>query len=233
MNWKCNPKTLREANALATASDVKDVVICPPAAFLKPIAEKLKNAFLGAQNGFWQEGPYTGESSFGQLKSIGVKYAIIGHSERRWRFGETSKSVSQKTLASLRAGITPIVCVGEKERKNISSAVKTVISQLTDSLMNVPKEKAGKIILAYEPVWAISSTGGGRNATLHEMEPLMAAVGERFEKLFNKKARVLYGGSVNPENAHIYAEAPNVYGVLVGNASIDKRKASAVIKKFI
>jgi len=231
MNWKCNPSSVSESLGLASVSDVPGVVICPPAAFLDIVGKNIKAASLGAQDGYWSEGPWTGEYSLKQLRSIGVKYVIIGHSERRSLFGETSESVSKKTAAALAMGISPVVCVGEKKRTNIFSAIKAVISQLEDSLAGVPKGKAGKVILAYEPVWAISTTAGGaRNASLAEMEPVMVAMAERFKGIFGVKAKVLYGGSVNPENAGIYAECPSVQGVLVGGASINKKKAAAVIK---
>jgi triosephosphate isomerase len=139
--------------------------------------------------------------------------------------------VSKKAIAALAAGISPIVCVGEKKRANIAAAVKQVILELEDSLSGVPKEKAGKILLAYEPIWAISTTAGGKgNASLAEMEPVMAAMAEKFSELFGKRPKVLYGGSVNPENAGVYASCPSVQGVLVGGASLDKKKASEVVR---
>ncbi|MFA5052531.1 MAG: triose-phosphate isomerase [Parcubacteria group bacterium] len=229
MNWKCNPASSAEAKLLASASDSPNVIVCPPAPFLSLVAGKLKHASLGSQDGFYTEGAYTGEYSFAQLESLGVKYAILGHSERRKNFGETSESVSKKTLAAINAGVIPIVCVGERKRTSVPSAIKTVIAQLNDSLSGVPKEKADKIILTYEPVWAISTTSGGRNATLKEMAPVMEAMAERFQKIFGKKAKVLYGGSVNPANAEIYAEAPDVSGVLVGGASLKLKEVPIVI----
>lgn len=231
MNWKCNPTSVSESLGLVSASDAANVVICPPAAFLDAVGKKIKAASLGAQDGYWSEGPWTGEYSFKQLRSVGVKYAIIGHSERRSIFGETSESVSQKTAAALAAGVSPVVCVGEKKRINLPSAIKSVVSQLESSLKGVPKEKANKVILAYEPVWAISTTApGARNASLAEMEPVMVAMAEKFKELFGVKAKVLYGGSVNPDNAGTYAGCPSVQGVLVGGASIDKKKAAAVVR---
>jgi len=231
MNWKCNPSSVSESLGLASVSDAENVVVCPPAAFLDAVGKKVKAASLGAQDGYWSEGPWTGEYSFRQLRSVGVKYAIIGHSERRLIFGETSESVSQKAAGALAAGVSPMVCVGERKRASLSSAIKNVISELEASLAGIPKSKAGKIILVYEPIWAISTTpGGARNASLAEMEPVMAAMAEKFKGLFGMKAKVLYGGSVNPENAGIYAGCPSVQGVLVGGASIDKKKAAAVIR---
>jgi len=231
MNWKCNPASVKEVKSLVSASDSANVVLCPPAPFLSLIGGSLKTASLGAQDGHFGEGAFTGEYSFKQLKAVGVRYAIIGHSERRGMFGETSEEVSKKTGAALDAGVVPIVCVGEKKRKNISDAVRQVVAQMESSLSGVPKDKAGKIVLAYEPVWAISTTAGGKgNASLSEMEPVMSAMAEKFSALFGKKAKVLYGGSVNPENAGIYAACSSVQGVLVGGASINPKKAATVIK---
>jgi triosephosphate isomerase len=231
MNWKCNPASVSESLGLASTSDASNVVICPPAAFLDIVGKNIHDASLGAQDGYWSEGAWTGEYSFRQLRSIGVKYAIVGHSERRLFFGETSESVSKKTAAALASGISPVVCVGEKKRANLSSAIKTVISQLEGSLADIPKDRAGKVILAYEPIWAISTAvKGARNASLAEMEPVMIAMAEEFRKVFDVKAKVLYGGSVNPDNAGIYASCPSVQGVLVGGASVDKKKAAAVIR---
>ena len=230
MNWKCNPRSVSEADALAEVSDVEGVIVCPPSVFLGKVAGKLKNASLGAQNGFREEGAYTGENSFGQLKSVGAKYVILGHSERRNMFGETSAVVSEKVKAALSAGLVPILCVGEKKRSGTRSAVKTVIGQLSDSIVGIPAQKVGKIVIAYEPVWAISAGGIGRNASLGEVLPVMVGIKNWISEKFGKKIKVLYGGTVLPENVAEYLSDPRVSGVLVGGASIDKNKASKVIK---
>jgi len=229
MNWKCNPRSTIEASALAAVSDKKGVIICPPAVFLHIVASKLKKASLGAQNGFWAEGAYTGEYSFNQLKNIGVKYAIIGHSERRFLFNENSQIISKKIISALAANISPIVCVGEKKRTSISSAIKTVIAELNNSLIDIPKEKLGKIILAYEPVWAI---GTGKNASLAEILPIISAIKKNIMDLSGKKIKAIYGGSVSPENVMEYVIDPSIDGVLVGGASTDKQKSAKIIDKI-
>jgi len=229
MNWKCNPRSIAEARVLAAASDVKGVVVCPPSVFLCSVAKILKQASLGAQNGFWEEGAYTGEYSFGQLKSAGVKYAIIGHSERRLLFAEDSQIISKKVASALTANISPIICVGEKKRTTVSTAVKTVVAELNNSLTGISKEKLGKIILAYEPIWAI---GTGKSASLDEILPIIFAIRKRFTDLSNKKVKIIYGGSVSPENINSYAVSPFIDGVLVGGVSANKQKSMEIIDKL-
>jgi len=229
MNWKCNPRFATETSALTVLSDKKGVIICPPAVFIHSVALKLKKASLGAQNGFWAEGAYTGEYSFNQLKSIGVKYAIIGHSERRILFNEDSQIISKKIASALAANISPILCVGEKKRTNISNAIKTVIAELNNSLIGIPKEKLGKIIIAYEPIWAI---GTEKNASLTEILPIISAIKKHIMDLSGKKIKVIYGGSVNLQNVSIYTTSPFIDGVLVGGASTDKQKSARIIDKI-
>jgi len=229
MNWKCNPRFATEASVLAVASDKKGVIICPPTVFLHTVAAKLKKASLGAQNGFWIEGAYTGECSFNQLKSTGVKYAIIGHSERRILFSEDSQIISKKIASALVANISPIVCVGERKRTSISNAIKTVITELNNSLIGVPKEKLRKIIIAYEPIWAI---GTEKNASLAEVLPIISAIKKHVMDLSGKKIKVIYGGSVNSQNVSIYATSPLIDGVLVGGVSTNKQKSAKIIDKI-
>ena len=229
MNWKCNPRFTTEASALAIVADKKGVIICPPAVFLHTVAAKLKKASLGAQNGFWAEGAYTGEYSFGQLKSAGVKYAIIGHSERRLLFGENSQIISKKIASALAAGISPIVCIGEKKRTTVYTAIKAVVTELNNSFTGISKDNLGKIILAYEPIWAI---GTGKNAPLDEVLPIISAMRKYMMDLSNKKIKIIYGGSVSPENVSSYAVSPFIDGVLVGGASANKQKSAAIIEKL-
>ena len=229
MNWKCNPRSTMEASALTAVSDKKEVIICPPAVFLHIVASKLKKASLGTQNGFWTEGAYTGEYSFNQLKNIGVKYAIIGHSERRILFGEDSQVISKKIASALTANISPIVCVGEKKRISISNTIKTIITELNNSLIGISKEKLGKIIIAYEPIWAI---GTEKNASLTEILPIISAIKKHIMDLSGKKIKVIYGGSVNPQNVSIYTRSPFIDGVLIGGASTNKQKSARIIDKI-
>jgi len=229
MNWKCNPRFTTEASALAIVADKKGVIICPPAVFLHTVAAKLKKASLGAQNGFWMEGAYTGEYSFNQLKSIGVKYAIIGHSERRILFSEDSQVISKKIISALAVNISPIVCVGEKKRTSISNAIKTIIVELSKLLTKIPKEKLGKIIIAYEPVWAI---GTGKNASLTEILPIISAIKKYIMDLSGKKIKIIYGGSISPENVKEYIMNPFIDGILIGGASTNKQKSARIIDKI-
>ena len=227
MNWKCNPSSKEEAEALAVASDIDGVIICPPAPFIEAVRNKLNKAVLGSQDGFWEEGAFTGEYSFNQLSSAGVKYSVIGHSERRWLFGEDSSSISKKVKAAIKAGIIPILCVGEKERISKPEAIETVLSQLMASIKDIAENDMENIIVAYEPVWAI---GTGNNASLKEVEPVILGIIEYFKENFDKKMNVIYGGSVLSENVKNYIISPYISGVLVGGSSLNKDKALEIIK---
>jgi triosephosphate isomerase len=230
MNWKCHPSSPENARTLALASDDPRVVVCPPAPFITIVSSVLNKASLGAQDGYWSEGAYTGEYSLSQLKSVRVKYVILGHSERRGVFSETSTDVAKKSRSAINLGITPIICVGERKRTSMAEAKKAVLNQMESSLAGIPKTKAGRIVLAYEPVWAISSTVGGRDTKLSEVEPIMLAMAERFQKLFKTKAKVLYGGSVDPKDIATYIDSPCTHGVLIGGASLSPQKVSKMIK---
>lgn len=227
MNWKCVPASVSQAVSLAVSSDSEGVVVCPPTVFMPIVGKVLKKASLGAQNGFWREGAYTGESSFGQIKSVGVKYVIIGHSERRYIFGENPAIISKKISAALEKRLIPVLCVGERERKSVVSAVKEVRSDLISSLSGVPKERVNKIIIAYEPVWSI---GNENDASLSEVEPVFAEIKNYIHKKFGMKPNVLYGGSVSPDNILNYVKAPFIDGALVGKASGDAKKAKTIIE---
>jgi triosephosphate isomerase len=138
--------------------------------------------------------------------------------------------VAKKAISALNSNMIPIICVGEKRRTGIADAKKTVIKQMNDSLVDISKSKAEKIILAYEPIWAISSTAGSRHTKLADVEPVMLAMGKRFEELFKAKARILYGGSVDPGNIKTYIDSPSTQGVLIGGASISPQKVSKMIE---
>jgi len=227
-NWKCNPANRIEAKKilLSVQKGIKknskiNVAICPPACYLELAKEIIKNAALGAQNCHWQEGAFTGEISAAQLKSAGCKYVIVGHSERRHKFGETDGAINKKINAALAAGLTPIFCCGETREQRIDGQITEVVEmQIKEGLAGADLNSA-PIMIAYEPVWAI---GIGRAC-----EPDEAAVVSRFIKnITNEKIPILYGGSVNSKNAASYIKDANYDGLLVGAASLDPKEFSAI-----
>jgi len=221
-NWKCNPLTMSQAKGLF--NDIKkgikpvknEVIICPPFSYLYPL---LGRGFkLGAQNCFWEEkGPYTGEISPKMLKDLGVEYVIIGHSERRMHLGETDEMINRKLKAALKSGLKPVLCVGEKKGEN---SRKIIESQLSLNLSGIPKKGLRKIIIAYEPIWAIG--------TGNFCEPNKAAETLKFIKS-KAKNMVLYGGSVDSKIADHYTKN-GFDGLLVGGASLNAKEFIKIAK---
>jgi len=229
-NWKLNPASLSLATDLYTAVqkgvarvDKVDVAVAPPAVFLASLAEKAKGKkiFLVAQDVFWEKiGAHTGEISNAMLDSVAVEHVIVGHSEVRER-GETDEDVAKKVGATLAAGHTAILCVGEKERDTHGKYLSFVETQLRTALANVPKTKLAKLVVAYEPIWAI---GTGNTATPHDAHEMKIFIQKVLSDLFGRdalnKVRVLYGGSVNKKNAEELYKEGEVDGFLVGGASL-------------
>jgi triosephosphate isomerase len=234
-NWKENPGTEKEALALLRAvlkiKTKKDIqtVICPPFIYLEKCAGIAAAArgkdrpALGAQDVFWEDkGPYTGEVGPAMLKALGVQYVIIGHSERRQWLGETDAMINRKIRAALGAGLHIVLCVGESgevRKKGVAAAQKFVKSQLDKDFKGISRATAGdKLIIAYEPIWAI---GAGRPAS-PEDAVLMARFIKKslVSKLRIAGLRVLYGGSVNSGNIADFVQYREVDGALVGGASL-------------
>lgn len=204
-----------------------EVVVAPPLIALQPLSlqvdrHKIK---LAAQNGFYRDyGAFTGETSMSQLRGI-TDYAIIGHSERRYIFGEDDKSISKKVAAALRQRITPILCIGETESERAFGETADVIrDQLTSGLYDVSEEDIDKVIIAYEPVWAISSVKGAKLATPDDVAAVVKMIRDVITELYGenvaKNLPILFGGSVNPSNAGAYLTVPGVNGVLMGGSSL-------------
>ncbi len=200
-----------------------DVALCVPAILIPEMTKAAagSNIKIGAENVHWAaNGAFTGEISADMLKDYGVEYAIIGHSERRQYFGETDETVNKRTLAALNAGITPIVCVGEtlSEREN-GTTEKVLLKQLTDGLKNV--EDITKVVIAYEPVWAI---GTGKTATDGQAEETIAFIRKTIGQLFCPKCAekiiIQYGGSMNAGNCKGLMAQPDIDGGLIGGASL-------------
>ena len=230
-NWKMN-KTVEEARSLVAEmlpglQEVKSVeqVLCPPFMSLMPVSAMLVGTEigLGAQNLHWEEkGAFTGEVSPGMVKEF-CKYVIIGHSERRTYFGETDETVNRRTLAALAKGLVAIVCIGETLAENEAGQTAAVLErQILEGLKNIPAEQQTRLVIAYEPVWAI---GTGRAATGPDANRVVAAMirpalRELYGKAVADATRVLYGGSVTGANAAEFFSQPEIDGALVGGASL-------------
>jgi len=241
-NWKMY-KTLTSAlelveNLKISLSSVADreVVVCPPFTALAVVRQAIKNSVLklGAQDLFWEkEGAFTGEVSPEMLKDVGCSYVIIGHSERRQFFGETDATVNKKIRAALTWGLNPIVCVGEmlSERES-GRAFEVVEKQLRIGLAGgFNEEEAGKIVIAYEPVWAI---GTGKTATPQQAQEMHRFIREKYSSLFGTSAasslRILYGGSVKPDNIKNLMSQDDIDGALVGGASLKADDFTKIVR---
>ncbi len=232
-NWKLN-FTVGEASiylhkllkAMPNYRDI-EVVVAPSTIALQPLSLQIDRHVmkLAAQNAFYRDfGAFTGEVSFSQLRSV-VDYCIIGHSERRNILGESDKMVQKKVAAAIRNKITPILCVGELESERAFGETRDVIrDQLIGGLGEVSDDELDKVIIAYEPVWAISSTKGARAAGLEDISDAVILIREILDEVYGKgRAKdipVLFGGSVNSSNAGAYLALPGVDGLLVGGASL-------------
>lgn len=244
-NWKMN-KTVYEAVQLVqelsylteeVEPEKVDVVVCPPFVALKSISTFIEyekpNFTLGAQNMHWErEGAYTGEISPAMLKDLKVEYVILGHSERRMYFYETDEIVAKKIRAAYDNELTPILCVGETlEEKESEQTNQVVQRQLFKALDGLSPEEVEKLLVAYEPVWAI---GTGKSAFPEAANDvaryLRALVGSKYTPEVAKKLRILYGGSVTPENVQDFTAEPDIDGVLVGGASLEAAKFAAIIR---
>jgi len=212
-----------------------DVVICTPFIHLAPLTEVLKTVGLGAQNcADKASGAYTGEVSASMVASTGAKYVIIGHSERRAYYGETNAILKEKVLLALANGLTPIFCIGEVLSERESGAQNAVVEkQINESLFGLSAEEFGKIVLAYEPVWAI---GTGKTATSDQAQEMHAFIRKTIEGKYGKtvaeNASILYGGSCNAGNAKELFANPDVDGGLIGGASLSVDKFLPIIDAF-
>ncbi|HHZ01105.1 MAG TPA: triose-phosphate isomerase [Sedimentibacter sp.] len=234
-NWKMNnnvEESLKLVEALISSKlkeDV-DVLICPPFTSLYPVIRELKNSSIktGAQNVHYEDkGAYTGEVSPLMLKSLGVEYVIIGHSERRQYFGETDLIINKKVKACLRHGLKPILCVGETlDQREAGLEKETVRNQLIKDLDGVTDGSG--LVIAYEPVWAI---GTGKTATSTQANEMSSYIREVLADIFTahiaENMKIQYGGSVNASNAKEILDQPHIDGALVGGASL---KADEFIK---
>ncbi len=240
-NWKLN-KTIKEAAGLITLlkrklSDVEsvEIVVCPPFTALSEACELLteSNICLGAQDVYWEEkGAFTGEVSAALIKDAGASFVIIGHSERRQYFHETDEAVNKKTKAAIKAGLTPIVCVGETlSEREANKTFQIVETQLKGGFAGFSADEMEKLVIAYEPVWAI---GTGKVATPQQAEEVHAFIRKNISKAFDEETasslRILYGGSVKPDNIASLMSEPDIDGALVGGASLEADSFADIVK---
>jgi triosephosphate isomerase (TIM) len=237
-NWKMH-KTTEETEAfladfLPRAEDPgPEVVICPPFPSLKTAVELClqSRVRVAAQNMNEEpEGAFTGEVSAPMLLELGVRGVILGHSERRQYFGENDQALARKVPAALDAGLEPILCVGESEAQRDAGETEGILTrQIEADLANVPDERLGEVVIAYEPIWAI---GTGRTATTEQAQEAIALIRRLIEARSREAAgaiRILYGGSVKPDNAGELIAQRDVDGALVGGASLDPGDFAAIV----
>ncbi len=216
------------------ADSGRTVLICPPFTSLETAVEASKgsNIKIGAQNIYWEdEGAFTGEVSPLMLKSLGVGYCLVGHSERRQYFGETDLSVNKKVKAALKHGLTPVLCVGESLRERESGISKEVCRrQVETGLKEVTIARGEELVVAYEPIWAI---GTGKTATAKDAQAVIGYIRQVLAELFGntiaEAIAIQYGGSVKPENIGELMAQPDIDGALVGGASLKAESFGAIV----
>ncbi|MFA6896768.1 MAG: triose-phosphate isomerase [Patescibacteria group bacterium] len=248
-NWKMNPLSLGDAETIfdemendvyKMRSGKVEVVVCMPYIFLSDF-DSDGEIKLGAQNLFWEtRGTYTGEISAEMLRKVGVKYAIVGHSERRKYLGETDEMVNLKMKACLAGGLRPILCVGETaEEKQRGDTGEIIVSQLEQALLGISEDLVrGKLLVAYEPVWAISSgvVGSGTTPLTDDIMSVGLLIKKIISKLYGREivesTPILYGGSVSSRNCFDLVDKTGLRGLLVGGASLVPREFVGIVEKF-
>jgi triosephosphate isomerase len=240
-NWKMNNNSAESVELVSKlremVSDVEkvEVVVAPPYTALSSVAAAIKdsNIFLSAQNIFWEErGAFTGEVSPSMLKDIGCKYTIIGHSERRQFFRETNQTVNKRLKAALKASLTSIACIGETlEEREAGKTLAVVEQQIREGLNGLSSDEMEKVVIAYEPVWAI---GTGKTATPDQAQEVHHFIRGMIAKIFGEKVaentRILYGGSVKPDNIDQLMAQKDIDGALVGGASLKADSFARIVK---
>jgi len=213
----------------------RDIVLGPPFTSLSAVAETIKGSNIGlsAQNLHWEDkGAFTGEVSAEMLLDLGCRYVIIGHSERRQYFGETDETINRKAKQALRKGLLPILCVGETLAEREAGKLNDIIGrQVTGGLKDISADDMKKVVIAYEPVWAI---GTGKTATPEQANEVHALIRQKVKSLYSadiaEGLRIQYGGSVTPENISTLMAMPDIDGALVGGASLKPESFAALVK---
>lgn len=239
-NWKMNLSKKEAIDLVRTLknnliSPKDDILICPPFVHIPVISEILEGSpiKLGAQNMYYEEkGAFTGEVSPNQLIDYNVEYVILGHSERRHVFNEPDSLINKKVLSALEHDLIPILCVGEKwEQREKNEHFKVLEAQIKEGLKNVNLDDPSKIVIAYEPVWAIGTGKTAQAKDIYEMHKYIRdIIGQLYNDDFSNKVKILYGGSVKPTNVDSIMIISQVDGVLVGGASLDADKFLRIIK---
>jgi len=240
-NWKMNKNIVESVSLVKELKDFVrgiegvDIVVCPPFTSLWVVKEIINgtNIHLGAQNMFWEtKGAFTGETSPPMLKDVGCEYVILGHSERRQYFKETSEEVARKTEVALSVNLMPIVCVGENLEEKESGKTESIIEQEIKALFpKIDSTLAARIMIAYEPIWAIDT---GRSSSSQDANLIIKFIRELFSSKYGSKIaeriRILYGGSVNPKNIKEFMNESDIDGALVGGASLNTLSFSQIVK---
>ena len=241
-NWKMNIGTPKEAYQLASQVsskvgelDDRDIVLCPPSTALIDVVKAVGGTFVcaGGQNIYPEEsGAFTGEISPAFLLGIGCKYVIVGHSERRQYFQESNEFINKKVRVSMDVGLTPILCVGETlEQREAGTTENVIRTHVTEGLKDIPKTEIKKLVLAYEPIWAI---GTGKTAKPEDAEAvhqfIRGVLAEIYDQEAAEQVRIQYGGSVKPENANALLTMPNIDGALVGGASLKAAPFAEIVR---
>jgi triosephosphate isomerase len=237
-NWKMNifPE---DATTLSTGiihdTQQLEVIVLPPYVYLHQVHNLLKNKSvkLGAQNvSMYSSGSYTGEISAPMLKSVNCSHAIIGHSERRQLFHEQDDAIAKEFTALVKEGIVPIVCIGETQQQRKSGNAKSIIKQQLDQILEITSsaEQLIDFIIAYEPVWAIGTGESASSELAQEMHEYIRSLCSKVSSDLADQTRIIYGGSINPENAHDLLSQQDIDGGLLGKASVSLDKFNSIIK---
>lgn len=236
-NWKMNPRSLKEAKRLfggiarrARSIRGAQIVVCPPVPYVYELIRGYTGTKVrfGVQNisVFEKEGAHTGETSGQMLRSLGIEYVIVGHSERR-ALGESDEEIGRKVVGACKSGLVPIVCIGENERDAQGRYLAVLENQIRDSLASVSRTQAQRLIIAYEPLWAIGK-GANDAITPHELHGMSIFIKKILTKLYGRKTgmaiRILYGGSVEEANIDELQKEESIDGFLVGHASLDPQE---------
>jgi len=239
-NWKMH-KTIAEAEALVQgllprvgAVDDVDVVVCPPFLALQAVVDSARGSALGVYAQTMHEaedGAFTGEVSAPMLSEIDVQGVILGHSERRQYYNETDRALAQKVPRALAAGLIPILCVGEtEEEREQGNTERKLRHQVQEGLEKVPKDRLAEVVVAYEPIWAVGTGLVAKPEQAQDAIAFVRALVQGFDKEAGNAVRVLYGGSLKPENASEILSQPDIDGALVGGASLQADSFAAIVE---
>jgi triosephosphate isomerase len=249
-NWKMTPQTETEAENtflsiqrnISKMRDLKaKIVVCPPFVWLPVLNRNIRRSskvVLGAQDVFWEkQGSYTGEISIPMLKNLGAKYVIIGHSERRHYLKSDNEIINKKVKAVLKSNLKAVFCIGETERDEGGDYLKFVKKEIVEGLSKIPRKDLKNLVIAYEPIWAISSSKNSRPDTPEDLFQMTIYIRRvlfsRFGRKIAKSVPIIYGGSVKASNVFEFLDKGNVSGVLVGRASFKADTFTSLIKATV